>query len=560
MDRRNEQPSLGDCSGVTKLVFRLSLSLLACLTICLSASLSHGQTFQFEGGSSTLFQATGGSMQVRTPDSEAAFGLGFLNGDFTTGGLYRHKWGDVTLTFGDDPVPVRLPTDLFDNSHYFLARGASIAVTRQRTRIFTCAGFTSDAMSAPFFPGGNFGRGAGAVFLDHEISKHLHFSSRNIFSTRQTSINGLEWSPTVAVKLNGAVGIGNNSGYAASGISIDTAFVSLRAGYVGAGEDFQRLLVRTPLTSENTGANFMITVRPLRRLDLTVGHFSLMQPQVLSERALHATLNQYSATFRVQNTSIMGSFYQSETEGMTTLGSSLSVTRDLTSRLQAGASLYHAREDHGPGFTSFVGMLRELVCPRLSLIQLVNHAGDSTNFSWGGDFTSNPVTVGVNYQTVYSPFFPKSPFRQVLLFNLRFQPTHLFQVTSATYVGIDGSVKYTTYGGLFGYRDETNTATTSHFKFPPYIVQGQVLDENDVPIRGAAILVDRDLVFSDVDGEFFIRRKNRHPVHIEVSLHDFAEVGNFTVLSCPATAVPSLSDSATSVRIILKRRPNQAPR
>jgi len=555
VDRRSEQPSLWHLPGCVAAPLRIALLIVA--LPALTAISGHAQVFQVEGGSSTLFQASGGSLQVRTPDTEAAVGLGFLDGEFRSGGLYRHKWGDLTFTLGDDPIPVRLPTDLFDTSHYFFGRGASVALKRQRTRIFAFAGFTSNGISAPFFPGGNFGMRTGAIFFDREISKKLHFSSRNIFSTRQTSISGLEWLPNAALKLNTAAGIGANSGYFASGISIETAPLSLRAGYVAAGQDFQRVLVTTPITSENTGANFMLTVRPLRHLDLSAAHFNLVQPQVQTDNALHANLNQYSASFHFQNTSLAGSLYQSKTENMTTSGSSLSLTRTLTSRLQAGASLYHAREEHGTSLTSFVGMLREMVCPRLSLTQLVNHSNGSTNFSWGGDFISNPVTVGVNYQTVYSPFFPNSPFRQVLLFSLHFQPTHLFQVTSATYVGIDGSVKYTTYGGLSGYRNESDTSAASHFKFSSYIVQGNVVDEKGAPIRGAAILIEKDLLFTDRDGQFFVRRKNRHPVHIEVRLREFADAGNFTVLSCPATAVPSSPESTALIHVILERHANR---
>ena len=560
MDCGNEQPPVRHLPSLIVDSARISLWLLASVLPCLTVICVHSQVFQVQGGSSTLFQANGGSMQVRTPDTEAAVGLGFLDGEFMSGGLYRHKWGELTVTLGDDPIPVRLPTDLFDSSHYFFGRGASVAVQRRRTRIFTFAGVTSNGTSTPFFPGGNFGKATSAVFLDHEFSRKLHFSSRNIFSTRQTSISGLDWVPILALKLSAATGVGANSGYFASGISVETARLSIRAGYVDAGQDFQRLLVTTPLTSENTGGNFMVTVRPLRHLDLTTTHFNLIQPQIQANTVVHANLNQYSATFHVQNTSLTGSLYQSTTQGMATSGSSLALAHNLTSQLSAGASLYHAREDHGTSITSIVGMLREIVCPRLSLTQLVNHSNGSTNLSWGGDLTSNPVTVGVNYQTVYSPFFPKSPFRQVLLFSLHFQPTHLFQVTSATFVGIDGSVKHTTYGGLMAYRGEADTGSASHFKFPPYVVQGRVVDENGDPVRGAAILIDKDLVFSNQDGEFFIRRKNRHPVHLNVQLNDFADAGNFAVLSCPSTAVPSAPDPTTSIRVVLQRHANRIPR
>jgi hypothetical protein len=554
VDRKNEKPAARNRRKTAPLFF----ALVVCVLPVLIALPAHSQMVQFDAGTSTLFQATGGSMHVRTPDSEAAIGFGFLNGDFTSGGLYRHKWNNMTFTFGDDPIPVRLPTDLFDSSHYFFGRGASVAVESGQTRIFTFAGLTSNGISAPFFSGGTFGQGTGALFLDHTITKHLQLTSRNIFSSRQTSVSGLEWTPMTSLKLNTDAGVGANQRYFGSSVVIETAPVSLRAGYVDAGEDFQRVLVTTPLTSENVGANALLTVRPLRNLSLTAGHFDLMQPQTLSTAAMHATLNQYSTNYALHNTSFNGSLYRSETGGLGTTGSSLSVNRILTSRFQAGASLFHSREDRGPSLTSFIGMLREVLCPRLTLAQVVNHSNGSTNFSWGGDFLSNPITVGVNYQTVYSPFFPNSPFRQLLLLNLHLQPTHLFQVTTATYVGIDGTVKYSTYGGLLGYRGDSDPAAPSHFKFPRYIVQGKVVDQNGDPVRGAALKIDKELVFSDEDGEFFTRRKHRHAIHIDVELKDFAVAGNFSVRSCPSTAWPALPDSAATLVVVLEHYGNSA--
>ena len=535
-------------------LFLLASAWLACLTVPPAA----GQVYQFDGGTSTLFQATGGSMHVRTLDSEAALGFGFLNGKFNSGGIYRRQWGSSILTLGDDPIPVRLPTDLFDSSHYFFGRGASVAIKKGSTRVFTFAGLTSDGSSAPFFPGGNFGNGTGALFIDHQISSKLHLSSRNIFSSRQTSISGLEWRPIAPIILNAAAGVGANQRYLGTGATIETAPLSLRAGYVDAGQNFQRVLVTTPLTTENTGGNVLITVRPRRFLDLSTAHFSLTQPATLSNGPVNATLNHSSATLRAKNTTFSGSLYRSETAGIGASGSALSISRVLATPLQASASLFHSREDHGSSLTSMVMMLREMLCSRFTLSQLVNHTNGSTNLSWGGEFLSNPISVGVDYQTVYSPFFPKSPFRQVLLFSLHLQPTHLFQVTSATFVGIDGSVKYTTYGGLLGYRGQADPAGPSHFKFPRYLVQGTVLDQNGLPVRGAALRIEKELVFTDQDGGFFVRRKSRRPVRLEVALREFAVAGSFSVRSCPSVAVPSLADADAAIVVLLQRFPNGA--
>ena len=519
---------------------------------------ARAQVFQFDIGSSSLFRATGASMRVLTPGSEANIGLGSLDGNLTSGGFYRRDWENMTFTLGDEVNLFQLPTDLFDSSHYFFARGASMSAHADGNSIFAFVGVTSTGVIVPFFRSGTFGQGAGALFLDHRLSRTLHLVSRNIVSSRQTSITGLEWKPASSIKLDSAAGVGANRGFVAIGGSVETEILSLKAGYADVGKNFQRILVSAPLTSENTGANVLLKLRPRRYFDLTAARLSLVQPATLSTPQIEAVLNQYSATFRFAKASLSASLFKSETQSIGTSGLALSASRNITGRIQASANLYRSRESRLPAATALVAMLRETVSSRLSLTEVANHSNGSTNFSWGGELTSNLITVGVDYQTVYSPFFPRSPFRQVLLLNLHFQPTHLLQINGSTFVGVDGSVKYTTYGSLYGYRDTSDYAEPI-FKFPRYIVRGRVVDQSGEPIRGAAVGIGDNLLFSDRNGEFFVREQNRHPVHVEVKLREFAAPGVFAVRSCPATAIPFSQQLPHSILIVLERRSNSVP-
>lgn len=530
------------------------------LAVILSATcVVQSEVFQFTAGSSSLFQATGGSMRVLTTDSEMSFGIGLLNGSLTTGGLYRRRWKAITVTVGDDLIPVRLPTDLFDSSHYFFGRGVSAVIQRERTRMFVFAGATSDAIGAPFFQGGSSNHGAGAVFIERRISRNLHLFSRNIFSARQTNLGGIDWQPVSILKASLSGGIGAGHGYFGSGLSIETQLISLKAGYVATASDFQRVLVSAPVTSENNGGNFLLTVRPRPFFDLTAAHFNLQEPLGRTTNVVHASLDQYSAGFRRGGTRATASLFRSTTDGLFSIGSSLSLTQDLSSRLQVSANLFRSRTMNASSLTSVVAMFRETVSSRLSLNQVVNHANSGTNASWGGDFLSNPLSVGVNYQTVYSPFFPKSPFRQVLLFTLHLQLTHLFQLNTSTYVGADGSPKYTTYGGMSGFHTGSDFGTGDSFRFPQYIVRGKVVDERGEAIAGVALRIGPDMVFSDSHGEFFVREKKRRPIRIEVVLKDFTTPGNFGINSCPPTALPTSSDSRPVVYIVLNRRRKLTP-
>lgn len=159
--------------------------------------------------------------------------------------------------------------------------------------------------------------------------------------------------------------------------------------------------------------------------------------------------------------------------------------------------------------------------------------------AWGGDFLSNPLSIGVSYETVFSPFFPGRPFRQVVLLNISFRPAGSLQLNATTYVSPTGAVKYAASGNAFAYRGDTATYAAVPYRFPRYRIFGRVRDETGQPVAGAAVRIDRDTVFSDSNGEFFLRRKKARPCRIEVMLQEFVIPGRFEVVSSPLVVEPS---------------------
>jgi len=128
-----------------------------------------------------------------------------------------------------------------------------------------------------------------------------------------------------------------------------------------------------------------------------------------------------------------------------------------------------------------------------------------------------------------------------------------FQVNGATYVAPDGSVKYTTYGNTMLYRGENGSGTTPNFKLPKYTFRGQVLDEDGHPIAGAALRIGNDLVFSNSEGEFFLRKKKNRPCRVDVELGQFIVPGIFAVVSSPTVVAPSERGSENPITITLRR-------
>ena len=247
----------------------------------------------------------------------------------------------------------------------------------------------------------------------------------------------------------------------------------------------------------------------------------------------------------------------SKAAGLSSQGTSLSLARNLTRWFQSGAYLYHSRSDGFPSSTSLTTMFQEVVSPRLSLLQLVTHSEGGTSVLWGGQFFANPLSVGVEYQTIYAPFRPGNPFRQVLLLSLRIQPFSFFQLNTGTFIAPGGFVKYTTYGQALTYRDTGGFGGPEIHKFEKYVVRGTVVDEEGHPVSGVALRVDKDLVFTNADGEFFVRKKRDRAVTLDVELAEFLGPGIFEIVHCPCTTIPRTEDDGTSVRIVVRKQLRQ---
>ena len=112
---------------------------------------------------------------------------------------------------------------------------------------------------------------------------------------------------------------------------------------------------------------------------------------------------------------------------------------------------------------------------------MVSRSNGQTTAAFGGQFTSNRLTVGVDYQTVYVPFFAQ-PFKQALTFHVRFRPFGNVELNAQTYLAPDGRVRYTTSGQTFLYRASGLQVGDSPrgTVMAKNIVRGHVLDESEI--------------------------------------------------------------------------------
>ena len=277
---------------------------------------------------------------------------------------------------------------------------------------------------------------------------------------------------------------------------------------------------------------------------------------------VRGTVHQFLASSAIGGTRINAALFSSESPGAGGVGASIGAGRDVASFLRLDASLQHSDPRRSRAVTSLLGHLRERLSERLRLEQIVTTTKNHTTVSFGGSFLSNPITIGLEYQTIYLPFATRGGFDQALMLTLRLQPGGNLQGNLASYLGPDGRVRYTAYGHQYFYGG--GEAPPPAARLHRNLVRGRVLDEAGGPVAGAALRIGEETVFTDSRGTFFLRVRKEAGYPLEVLLDQFLAAGRYEVIEAPATVHSRPEEEAPEVIITLRpvrpeARPDPAP-
>ncbi|HWQ03184.1 MAG TPA: carboxypeptidase-like regulatory domain-containing protein, partial [Candidatus Nitrosotenuis sp.] len=278
-----------------------------------------------------------------------------------------------------------------------------------------------------------------------------------------------------------------------------------------------------------------------------------------------AAVNGFGTFFRAGGYSLHGSLYSSRTRYGLSRASMLGVRRNFFQRIDASLDYLRSVPAAGEPTATYVATFREQVSPRWSFNQVVTRGPGQTSYAFGGFFFSNRLTAGVEYQTIFQPFSRagESAFRQVLLVTLKLQLPGGIELNAASDVSPAGKVRYTTYATTYAYRGVAPSgggASIPSGAFYDYVVRGRVVDEAGQPVRGAALRLENDVVFTDSQGRFLHRVKKARELALAVALEDFMLPGRYVVLSAPATVKAAKEESAPLYDVVLRRVAAPAPK
>ena len=529
--------------------------LLAC-TILL-ATLSSAQIFKVQGGGSTMVNADGGSVEFLGPNYQGSFGLGFFENRFGVGGTFRSQYRGFTLIGGDDTVPFNLPTDLFDSSHYFTARGMGIARKTEHGNLFIMAGTTSLGFGTGFFQIAQSQDRVGILFLEHRLKHNLRLFSRNIVSGRMTTLQGLNWEPKKWLDASVTGGIGSNEPYAAAAAEVHSTTFAVKASYVDASPDFRRVTIASPLSSEVNRENVEVAYQPVHAFSISAGHHNLLEPLTPTAPFSAASVNEVVTNFNVARVFFGGGFFNSEYSGRTTTGTNFYAGRHLGSRLELTGNYFRSNAQLGGTTSALSGTIREIFSQRFSLLQVVSRSNGQSTVSYGGEFFANRFKISADYQNVYLPFRPDRPFEQALALNASMRVVGAFQLIGGTNVAPDGSLRYTFGASTFLYRERGlslhSRDDAASYSFPKYVIEGVVRDSDGSPLEGVAIHIGNELAYTDDTGHFLVRFRRRNPVPLRVATDEFLIPGSFEIVHAPPIVAPDPEDHPIALTIVLKR-------
>jgi hypothetical protein len=519
------------------------------------------QVFKIGAGSSSLYDAQGGSFEMQSRKYKTSLGVGVVDGKLRVGLQLRTRVHGYELIAGDDAIRFRMPTDIFNNGHYFLGRGVGLAGKWRKASFYAFGGATSDMFATPFLHVASANQAVGVLFFDVPLSERVQFFSRNAVSRRQTSIQGVSWKRSKKTEFAVAGGLGANQPYFSTSFQTDKDWIAIKAAYVLAGDNFRRVSADTPLQPEVDEENIVVTLRPSASISFSLGHQKLLQPAYKNNPAVRATVNEISGGGNLKGFRLGGAFFQSEAQGRETMGTSFWGGRRLGRRLDIGVNYFRSQSGNDPASSSMSVNFRQIISTRLELLEVVTRSNGQTTAAFGGQFTSNRLTVGVDYQTVYVPFL-QQPFKQALTFHVRVRPFGNVELNAQTYLAPDGRVRYTTSGQTFLYRASGLQVGDSPrgTVMAKNIVRGHVVDEFDRPVAGAALEIDKELVLTDSTGSFFLRTKKAKEVSLRVLSDQFITPGYFEVVSAPPTVKTEREEVAGEVRVVVRRasRPREA--
>ncbi len=518
---------------------------------------SRGQVVEIAGGTSSLYASQGASVAVHGRTYDLTSGIGWVDGHLLEGAHVVRATSFGQSLAGDFRLPFRLPTDIFDSSHYLLMRGFGARILHPSSETVAFAGVTSLDYSSPFFEGAQGDDPVGILMVAKTVHRNLDLFADTVLTRKFTQLAAVSWTPAAKLHLALTGGLGANNPYLAASVQVSRPRFDAEAAYFAEGSLFQRAFVPSPLLAEPDGGNVQVTVRPFPSVSLTVGHREFLIPQTDGSANTPSKVDEASAGMRVLGAQLNGTLFSSsylQSSGDTIQNHAVSLTaiRSFTARYQVMTSYLASRPLGSAASNSLVANLSEAVNPRVTVTQNISYSNGTTNINFGGAFLSNLLEASAGYETFYIPAQSSKPLQQSLILDAKLTVFGRLVLHGASVVDPLGKMRYTADARTLLFRNEAGHLAPESVPMGNYVIRGRVLTAGGVPIDGAALQIDGAVLYTDSEGHFQLREGRMRVHSVKVLTSEFLNDGLWEVVSDPGTlsSVPDASQDGNTVIVL----------
>jgi hypothetical protein len=465
-----------------------------------------------------MFDAAGGNVILHFPNSTETLGAGIADGHVHLGISSSFDWRQWNWTGGDAYLGLAVGTGLA-----VPLRGLTAVRKWKKQKLTVFTGAAGQFYSFPYFSATSIDHFGSGIFYQIKLKQGLDISAMGVVvGSQRNAIGALH--------------------YLGKGLDASLAAGLLRSQPFGNGHIYYRPI--QSLSFFATHQDYLFDVRQAATAGAT--------PSVVHAGTTISSVGSSATLWRVSlnASALTGTAGSNQVSGQT-VGGSLHAG-------PLGITTSYYRSPHSGFITS---AFTERLSRRWSVSQFLTYSQGHWSLNYGGSFTSNRLTASVGYQTDFVPYrLGGSPFQQAISVGVTWQLPHSSTVTVATNTLPNGDVRWSTYGSSYiqgplqGADSVLMARNASQARLgAKFIVCGIVKDRLGKPVAGAAVLIGKEGVFTDIDGRFFVRFRKAKAVPVKVVPDDFRAPGNWRVISAPDSATPQPTDQATEIDIEVRR-------
>lgn len=535
-----------------------TFALLVFLFSLAEALPSFAQSIWVQGGTSTMFRASGMQVNYNWAPVRGWFGAGWQNG-FTPGGFLETTIDHYDVGIGDRYQSMTIDTDVFDQSRYFAGLGAFVQKRDESRTVSLFAGATANEQTTSFYRAFSANQPTGGIFFDQQLSSKFFFHSIDLMQDRLTSLQSFRYKFSDDFDVSAAGGLGHGSGYFSFATQMQRRIWQLTASYTETGSTFERLSGVLTNAPERVGLNVRFHFQPKRKLQFVVGHENLLSPTILKDSLPQkVSLDSANVAVGLKGFNFSGSATTSTSGSLHTETESGSVSRNLFRSVSASGSVMRIATQDGSN-TILIGTVREKISAHLTLNEGISSQSNSQNFTWGAQWISNRITFGIQQDVLYTPLaggFNGSDYSNIWSVNVIAPMSHGVRVHLDSFVDPTGKMRYTAwFDGIGWSRNGTPMPhqSTAGPSFGRFIVTGVVRDTNGDPVFGIAVQVDGQTAFTDSTGHFQMRFGKGLTYPLAVLPDRSLATQYYEVVQAPVSATAETEDAARPVLIVVRR-------